>query len=218
MAISLEALVTRLQNAVPAEDGVPGDEQYEQAVEDAVADYSNRNPLRRLATLSIRSGVATYDLPADFLKIITLQSLTSQDGVIVTGAGLIPVSNTYRERYYVTGRRQITFSPTPQYTVDRNLWYAAAHALDDGDEYPDMTDGDAAIVMLKARSLALDLQANSAAGEGWMYQVGDEKVDKRGKVENTRQAARDLEAQYLEAVQAAIGAVGMRADYDLLGR
>jgi hypothetical protein len=217
MAVSLEALVARLQNAVPAEDEVPGDTQYEQAVEDAVADYSRRNPLRRLATLSIRSGTATYDLPADFLKIITLESLTSQDGVIVTGAGLIPVSATYRERYCVTGRRQITFSPAPQYTVDRNLWYAAAHVLDDG-EYPDMTAEDAAIVMLKARSLALDLQANSVAGDGWMYQIGDEKVDKRGKVENTRQAARDLETQYLEAVQAAIGAVGMRADYDLLGR
>jgi hypothetical protein len=217
MAVSLATLTARLQGAVAARDGVPSDTQYRQAVEEAVADYSRRNPLRRLATLSIQSGVATYDLPADFLKIITLQSLTASDGVIVSGAGLIPVSPSYRERYYVAGRRQITFSPTPQYTASRDLWYAAAHALD-GDEYPDMTDGDAAIVLLKARSAALDLQANSAAGEGWMYQVGDEKVDKRGKVENTRQAARDLEAQYLEAVRAAIGAVGMRADYDSLGR
>jgi hypothetical protein len=218
MAVSLEALVTRLKGDVAARDGVPSDAQYEQAVEDAVADYSRRNPLRRAFTLSIVGGTATYDLPDDFLKVITLESLTSSDGVIVSPSGLIPVSATYRERYYVAGA-QITFSPTPQYTAGRDLWYAAAHVLDDGDnEYPDMADGDAAIVMLKARSLALDLQANSMAGDGWMYQVGDEKVDKRGKVENTRQAARDLETQYLQAIEAAIGAVGMRADYDLLGR
>jgi hypothetical protein len=215
MAVSLAVLKSRLQSAVAARDGVPDDAQYEQAVQDAVADYSSRNPLKKATTLSIVAGTASYSLPADFLKVIALESLTSQDGVIISPAGLIPVSATYREKYYVAGG-QITFVPTPQYSAPRPLWYAAAYTLDD-DEYPDMTEDVARVVLLKAQSLALGLQANSQAGSGWAYQIGDERVDKSKMGPGLRDQAKALEDEYLAAVRAQIGAVGMRADYNWLG-
>ena len=82
MSIALSALVSRLQSDVPARNDLPSSAQYEQAIKDAVSDYSGRRPLRKLTTLSIVSGTSTYDLPDDFLKVIRLESLLSQDGVI----------------------------------------------------------------------------------------------------------------------------------------
>ena len=218
MAVSLATLRTRLESDVPARGGIPGDEQYERAVRDAVADYGRRNPLRKLTTLSIVSGTATYDLPDDFLRVITLESLTSPDGVIISAEGLIPVSATYSERYYITGT-QITFDPTPTFTVSRDLWYAATYVLDDSYEYADMTEADAGIVLLKARALAKRMQADGVtAGDIIEYQVGDARVKRADLGKSLSSAAVTLEQEYLAAVAAAIGPVGMRADYNRLGR
>ena len=216
MAVSLSTLVSRLQSAVPARDGVPSTEQYEQCVKDAVADYSRRNPNQKVTTLNIISGTASYDLPSDFLFVIRLEALASVDDVIISHEGLIPISALYEERWTIAGR-QITFSPTPTYNKSRTLWYAAGHVLNANSEYPDMTDEDASLLMLKAQALALQLQANAAAGNAWKYAIGDEQVDKTNQEKAIREQAAFLEREYLEAVRAAVGGVGMRADYNRLG-
>jgi hypothetical protein len=217
MSVSLLELVNRLDDDVPARNSVPSSAQYEQAVKDAVAHYSSRRPLRKLATLSIVSGTATYDLPDDFLKVIRLESLLSQDSVIHSADGLVPVSATYEENYYIAGE-QITFDPTPQYTVSRDLWYAAKHALDSNDAYPDMTEDDAGVLLLKAQARCLTLQANKAAQEAWQYAIGDERVNKEKLAEALRAQAKAVEQEYRDAVQSSVGPIGKRASYNSAGQ
>lgn len=217
MSIALNDLVYRAQSDVPVRNGIPSNAQYEQAVKDAVADYSSRRPLRKLATLSIVSGTATYDLPSDFLKVITLEALFSQDDVLHTADGLVPVSATYEERYYIVAG-QITFDPTPQYTVSRDLWYAAKHVLNVSDAYPDMVDEDTGVLMLKAQARCLAIQANAAAQEAWQYAIGDERVNKEKLAEALRSQAKALEQEYQAAVKTSVGPIGMRASYNSAGQ
>jgi hypothetical protein len=215
MAVSLATLKGRLEGAVPARNSIPSSSQYEQAVRDAVADYSQRVPLQKLATLNIVSGTATYTLPADFLKVIRLETLASADGVLFTADGLVPTGSSWRERYYIVGN-QITFDPTPQYTMARDLWYAAAYVLDAEEIYQDLTGAAAAIIMLKAQALALGLQANKAAQEAWQYAIGDERVNKEKLSAALEAQAKAMEARYTAAIASTVvGPAGTRADYPL---
>jgi len=215
MPISLEILITRLQSDVPARSGVPDSGQYEQAVRDAVGDFNQRAPMQKVAVLSVVSGAAAYSLPADFVRVISLQSLTEPGSVIVSGSGLIPTSAAFRERYTIAGLT-ITFYPTPTYTLARELWYAAGHVLDIDDAYPNMTPDVASSVILKAQAIALMLQANKAAQEAWSYQIGDERVSKEKLAAELRAQAQAAEARYLQkAASGGAGAstIGLRADY-----
>ena len=127
------------------------------------------------------------------------------------------MSASYEERYYITGL-EITFDPEPAYTVDRDLWYAAQYVLDDDGVYQDLTDYDAGLVLLKARALAKGMQElGITTGDILEYQIGDAKVKRGDLVKSLRSAREGLERQYLEAVAAAVGPVGMRADYNSVG-
>ena len=220
MSIALGDLVSRLQADVPARDGVPALAQYEYAIKDAVADYSRRNPMTLIASLAVVSGTATYNLPADFLYLIQLDLLVSADGVLHTADGLIPTAASWTEFYTINGQT-ITFVPTPTYTMTRTYRYAAAHVLDDDDEYPYLTDENCAILILKAQALALRRQAfsliTSGSGEIVEYAIGDERVKKSSPSERLNAAASALEAQYLEQVQRAIGTTGSRARFTANG-
>jgi hypothetical protein len=216
MSINLSSLVSQLQSDVPARDGVPSTTQYTQSVKDAVADFSRQAPMQRVVTLNMISGTAIYDLPSDFVKAVRVASLTNPSGVIIADQGIIPVSADYNERWMVAGRK-ITFYPTPTYSIARDVWYAAGHVLDSGDAYPDLTGEDAAIVMLKARAIALTLKGNVAADNAWDYAIGDERVSKVRLSEQLFARAADLDAQYLVSVHAKIGVVGARSDYDWTG-
>jgi hypothetical protein len=221
VSIALSDLVARLQADIPARGGSPSSAQYIRAVEDAVADYSRRKPMTRYATINVVSGTATYSLPEDFLFLIRLDPFAARDGVIYTAAGLVPTSvSSIVERYTVNGLT-MTFTPTPSYTLARDLCYAAAHALDDEDEYPYMTFEDTALLMLKAQALALRMQAfsliTSGTGEIVEYAIGDERVKKSSPSERLSAAASSLEAQYLQALQRAVGTVGARARYSEAG-
>jgi hypothetical protein len=205
-----------LEDDVPARNSVPSNSQYQRAVKTAVEDYSRRRSLTKLTVLSIVNGTASYDLPDDFLGVIELATLTSQDGVLVSGAGLIPVNATFEERYYITGLT-ITFDPTPTYTLDRDLWYKAGYALGADSAYTDMTEAVAGVVLLKAASLALGWQANAAAQEAWQYAIGDERVSKERLAAALEARALKMRDEYEEGVEAETGAVGMRAKYDSRG-
>jgi hypothetical protein len=208
MSVALTTLTGLLTAAVTARGGVPSTAQYEQAVKDAVADYSRLRPMQKVATLTIVSGTASYSLPSDFLSVIVLESPATADGVLISDAGIVPVGSAWRELYTIAGLT-ISFYPTPTYGMDRDLWYAAAHVLSGG-SYASMTDADAAIIMLKARALALGLQAGSMAGDILSYQIGDERVDKGKTVDALRGQVQGLDAEYRAAIAAAIGPVGRR--------
>jgi hypothetical protein len=212
MAVSLANLISRLQVNIPAKGDTPSAAQYDQAVKDAVLDFSSRCPLKKLATITVVSGTAVYDLPADFTRLIKVESLLSPEGgVLVTDAGLIPVSASYEERFTVGGGK-VTFYPTPTYTTARYVWYAAGYVFDDDNVYPDMTEAEARVIILKAQAMALHLLANVNAG-GWSYKIGDEAVDKKNVGQGYRDQAKALDGDYLAAVGQMVGPVGMRADY-----
>jgi hypothetical protein len=210
MGVSLANLVSRLRNKAPARDGVPDSIGYQQCVEEAVADFGRRKPCQKISSISIISGTAEYDLPSDFGRIVAMESLaTTDEEIIISDAGIIPLSGDWEEKWTVAGRH-VTFYPTPTYTKARDIWYQSVHVLDSDEQYPDLTEEDAAIVLLYAQSLALGLIANSTAGSGWKYTIGDESVDKSGLGAGLRGQADWLEKKYLAAVKAANGAIGMR--------
>ena len=220
MGIALSDLTARLQADIPARGGSPTSAQYIRAVEEAVADYSRRRPMTRYATIDVVSGTATYVLPDDFLFLIRLDPFAAQDGVIFTAGGLVPAAATNTMEHYTVNGLTITFTPTPSYTLERDLCYAAGHVLDDG-EYPYMTFEDTALLMLKAQALALRTQAfsliTSGTGEIVEYAIGDERVKKSSPSERLSAAASSLEDQYLQALQRAVGPAGARARYSEAG-
>lgn len=220
VSVTLSELVEQLQNDVPARDSVPTVMQYEQAVKDAVRDYSRRRPMQRFTTLSIVSGTAAYALPDDFVSVIRLDVPVNDAGVLHTASGLVPLSQSFDERWTVNGRT-MTFTPTPTYSLARYLWYAAGHVLNVNGAYPDMEYEDAAMVMLKAQALALRAQAfslvTSGTGDIVEYAIGDERVKKGSPVTSLQAMASSLESEYLAAIRQANGTVGSRARYDATG-
>lgn len=210
MSVSLANLMERVKGQVPAKDGVPSEAQYEQAVQDAVADYSRRCPLQKVYTLSVVSGTAAYGMPMGFLYVVRMLNFSNLQGVIVTDTGLIPAALTYQERYTQTNG-VITFYPTPTYSLGRDVWYAAEHMLNESSIYTEMGADEGRIVLLKAAALATQLKANAAADLAWRYSVGAESVSKENLVKALREQADSLEAAYLAAVGKRIGVVGMSA-------
>lgn len=202
MSVSLSALIGRLQGNVPARNNVPSDNQYDQAIRDAVGFFSRDASREKIATISVMSGTATYALPADFMRMIQLVSLSNPTGIFITNAGIIPIGNQV-ERYTLAGGN-ITFYPTPTYTLEREYRYAAGWALtESGAEqiYQDMTETEAAIVLMKAQAECLGAQLNQASGGVVRYRIGDEEYDKSGGISALQGRIERLEAQYEKAIQ-----------------
>ena len=216
MAVTLASLVARLQGLVPVRDGIPSAAQYQQAVQDAAADYSKRSPMRKLKTLAIVAGTAAYSMPSDFLYVIKVATLLNPTGVVIGNTGIVPLSADYDERWFVTART-LTFYPTPTYALSRDVWYAAGHMLNSSSEYPDMVEEETGIVLLKAQALAIYIRANKEMENAWRYSVGSESVSKENLSKAMREQAQNFEAEYLKAVKARIWAVGLTADYDSTG-
>lgn len=205
-----DMLLWRLAQLAPP-DSQPLPEYYEQAVHDAVAQLAQDVPLTRTVTINVTPGTAIYTLPADFLFPISLSGMArAEDGVLLTGAGIIPTPAGWSERYEVSGG-ELTLYPTPTYTVSRELRYGAGYALVDG-EYPRLTHNGARLALLYAQYLVRLEYANSVAGSGWKYQIGDEMVDKSGQGKNIMAQADGLLKQYQSAVKGLKG-YGMRAEY-----
>ncbi len=211
---TLAEMTARLSNDVPARDNVPTSEQYQNCVTEAVADYSRRNPMRKLVDVEVTSGTASYDLPDDFLAMITFESARQYEDSLIGDEGIIPMDDDYQERVSIAGTT-LTIYPTPTYSQDRELWYSAGYVLDSG-EYDDLTDSDVGVIMLFAQAKALRLQANKAASDAWQYKIGDESVNKEKLASALREQADALEEQYRAEVVTIGGAGiarGIRADY-----
>lgn len=223
MTIALTTLVTQLQADVPARNSIPSATQYEQCIKDAVADYSRRKPRRKVTTLTVVSGTASYDLPEDFVRLIRISQPAeyADSGVIISSDGLVPVgSKDWEEHHTIAagadGIMKITIYPTPTYSTTRDLWYSAGHVLNGSDEYAEMTWRDSDVIMYKARALALELQANKAAQEAWQYSIGDERVGKEKLAAELRAQADTQLSCYNSALEAT--PAGMQSRFDSLGR
>ena len=213
MSVALNLLVQRVVADVPARDGIPSLEQAQIAVVNAARALGWRQSLVRYSTIAVVSGTATYSLPADFVELIQLDSPVSASGsVIVSGAGLIPVPQSWQETYAIANR-QITFYPTPQYTLVRNIEYKAGYVLDASNVYTNMDEDAEEPIVHKACAECLYLQANKAAADAWQYQVGDERVSKEKLASELRAQAQALEKKFEAAIAGGIGQVGMRATY-----
>jgi hypothetical protein len=210
MSIALADLVGQLEENVPAQDGTPSADQYKQAIKDAVAAFSHRAGMVRRHTINVVSNTAAYDLPADFFKLIRLETIQGQfEKLLVTGTGLIPLSATLQEEHEITGLR-ITLDPTPTYNLARYLWYKAQHVLNDDAEYEHMTEDIAGIVLAKATGNAWRLVASRVAKRaGWKYQVGDVMIDKTNVDKALATWVADFDTEFEKRLKAYIGPEGM---------
>jgi len=203
MAQRLADLVSRLCADVPPLSGVPDPSQAADAVKDAVAELTDRAPAARSVTVSVQRGTAAYALPADFLRLRSISGLPAYGSLIVAAEGLIPMGGATSardsERFTVDGG-QLTISPTPAYTLTRDLAYDAAYLLDENDVYPLLSDALGRVVLLKARANALRLQATFTARQAWQYQQGDERVSKEKLSAALREQATDFDGQFAAAV------------------
>lgn len=217
MSVSLSDLVSRLKLIVPPSSSYPADAQYEHAVTEAVLDYGQRVGMRRLTTISVVSGVATYTLPSDFIRIAKFPAISqiARDGIIISGTGIIPTSGFTVREYYSVRNQQLTISPTPTYTLERPLLYVAGFTLDNG-VYTDLTDSDARVLLHKAAELILMQIADGVARHGWSYSIGDESVNKTALAQTIREQATAERAMYEDALKSAVAGsigAGVRATY-----
>lgn len=208
--ISLNDLSDRLEIAVPARNAVPAD--YEQLVKDAVLQLSQDVPMARTTTINVVAGTVVYNLPSDFLSLISLPMPAAMGDVLITASGLIPMAvGGLDERYEIVGG-QIIFTPTPVYSMARTMRYAALYALDENENYPTLTENLARIALLYAQATAFAEQASSVAGDGWKYQIGDEMVDKTGQGKSISASADSAMKRYQDAVRRFSG-YGSKAYY-----
>lgn len=212
MGITLATLKSRLQADVPAVDSVPSSDQYERAVIDAVADFSRRCGTEKIAALAVVSGTASYTLEDDFLKLIAIETPFSPDGVLINSdSQLVPLPKDFQEQYTVRGTT-ITFYPTPTYSMSKDYRYKAGWALNsEGDEYEDMGEEEAGIVLLKAQATCLTKQSNAMSTSAMDYQQGDVKVSTGPQMLAMRAQLEAVERQYLDACEKYNGQYGVLA-------
>ena len=205
MAVTLATLVSRLQAQVPAKNSIPASADYSQHVQDAVLQLSQDAPMRKYGTLSVVSGTADYALPSDFLFMIDLPTLGTEDGVMVNASGIIPLPSSWWVEDITIAGDTLTITPTPTYTLERSYRYAARHVLtgSTGSEtYAVLNENAARVALLYAQHLALSQQAVSVAGSAWKYSIGDESVDKSQQASGYKSAAEVALAGYRRAVAA----------------
>lgn len=199
---TLAVLVAELQSEVPAVNSVPTTAQYTQAIKDAVNDFSRRCGVTKIGSIAVVSGTATYDLPADFMKLVSMDALVGANGVIVSSGGLIPVPMDWEEEWTIQNQ-EITFYPTPTYSLTRYFKYKAAWILtgtNPSETYAALGDNEKDIVLMKAKGICYDKIANSMASSGTLkYSLGAVSVDKGGGTDELRKKAYAAHGEYAGA-------------------
>lgn len=214
MGIALTELVARLKADVPPYNNIPSDDQYTRIVQESVLDYGARAPATKVWELSIIPGVGRYELPADFVRLIDVPSIEKlqRGGVVITGQGIIPTTRFPPERFVARGNN-LLITPVPQYSITRPIIYSAGFALV-GDEYPELAEADAAILLHKARALVLYLIADGVARYGWRYSLADESVDKTTLPGVLREQAKVEEVLYEQMIRTGVATRTIRAEYN----
>lgn len=213
MSVALATLVTRLQAQTPQRNGQPAD--YEQVVRDAVTQLGRDVPVVASTPLAIVAGTERYALPADFVRLIDVESVATVSGVnLTTGRLLAMPLRDVAEQIYIEGD-EVRIAPTPVYSATRTLRYGAGYTLATG-VYPRLTEHGARLALLYGQHLALMAQAADAAAAGWKYQIGDEMVDRSQHGRALREAAESVLTQYTLAVRQLRG-YGQRGRYGEMG-
>lgn len=210
--MSLIFMVSRLEQAVPVNNGAPGD--YDALVREAVWQLSSDAPLMKTGTLAIVPGTASYALPADFMRMVDLPEMNTRTygSVLLSGAGIVPLSADFEESYEVADG-QITFDPAPTYSMTRKFRYAACYRLVD-ELFVGLDENRQRIALLYAQYLAVTEQANKTINGAWKYTIGDESVDKSRLGDQFTAQAKALLEQYQRALASlSRGAFGMTATY-----
>jgi len=226
MSILVNDLIAQLTDDIPARNGTPSSNQYRRMVSEAAEDFSRRCGRIKAGMLNIVAQTATYDLPDDFVSLIRILQLAPRygrtsrtldvdptpsmgyaemyEGIINSASGIIPMDATFTEKWTVINK-QITFYPTPVYTLTRVFYYKSGWIIQGDDDYTDefidMTGDESRIMMLEAKALCVGLQRNKMAADGWKYQIGDEQMDKTQQPTALKELQADLEAKYLAAVE-----------------
>lgn len=215
MSIALSTLVSRLQTQVQTEGGVPTSDQYTQAIRDAVNDFNGQVTRTKSRMLSIVAGTATYELPVDFVKIISLKPVAARQGnhgqlILVTSSGLIPLSGPLKETITIEGT-VLRITPTPVYTLQRELRYGAGY-VESGSPavYAEMTEREARIVLLYAKSIAYGDLGAAKVGTVTEYTVGDVRAKLGNAATDLQTTATSALAEYQAAVEKYIGTVAMQ--------
>lgn len=203
MGLALADMVAQLQSDVPQRGNVPSAAQYEACVEQAIANYGKRRPMLRRTEIDIQSGVAEYALPDDFWQLVYLDGWDATGGVINTSTGLVAIPDSYREDWEILGRT-LVLHPTPTYTWDdRVLKYLAVH-VQSGDEgaeqYAYLTLDDQEVFWSLAQALALQVIANTMAGNATDYTLHDVRENRTNPLAEVRKQIDDLKATYEDAV------------------
>lgn len=212
MSVQLATLAARLERAVPRRNGQPDD--YDQLVQDAVAQLGRDVPMISSATLTIVAGTEAYTLPADFQIFIGLDPLATPGGVNLSSGRIMVVPGDFTERVYVEGDK-IRFELAPTYSASRLLRYGAGYTLVQG-AWARLSENGARIALMYAQHLALMAQAADAATGAWKYQIGDEMVDKSKAGSALSDQADGFHKQYQAAVRQLRG-YGQTARYGSTG-
>lgn len=76
-----------------------------------------------------------------------------------------PPLGGWQERYTISGGRGVRLYPTPNYTLERTLLYAAGYPYDNGDDvYTGLLERFEDIVLMKAQAGAAHAQVAAATG------------------------------------------------------
>lgn len=212
MAQRLADLVSRLQEDVPPLSGIPSASQAQDAVQDAVSEFSGLAPVVRAITVNVVKDTSTYALPADFQRLRSFAGLPRQGSVILSSE-IIPISGPITvpldEQVTISGSDLVIF-PVPAYTLARTLTYEALHLLDEETgAYPHLTDAQGRAILLKARANVLRLQATKAAAQARQYQLGDERISKEKLSTALLEQAKEFDRQFDAAVGRLRGETGM---------
>ena len=213
--IPFDRLVLELKDRVLQESGIPSEGQYHAAVRSGVARFNTDAGMIKYGTLAVVAGTDSYTLPTGFLKMIHMDSMRHGSAFVQPGGLLMPLPASGLSETITIYGDTLQIRPTPQYTLDRSYTYKAAHVLT-GDDYPDMGEEEAYIILLEAQAELMRRSLTTKADKALRYSFGDVTIDTGRTGASIVGAIKALDEAYLERLKSFRGPMAVRADYDLV--
>lgn len=184
-------------------------------VKEAVKNYSKKRPMVKVETIEAETGESIYELPEDFIYLISAPSSSSYldpgGEVRYSGLGLVPVAST-AEEYNIQGSN-LEIRPTPGSDRKIELRYAAFHMLSETDEDAAPIDpifltvpvADNELIILGASILCLETILVQMASSNFSYTSGDVKIDKTKQADSIKEAITIWQTKYDREIDKAAG-------------
>jgi len=200
MGLDFATLIAQLKLDVPKRGRVPNEGQYELCVKRSVAKYGRDRPMLKTTTIDVVSGTAEYAMPSDFFKLLTVQEFFVEGRtVLVTETGLIPIGDTWTERFEVQGQT-LVIQPEPVYDwSEREVRYLSVHVLTTVDSnlvYANLTDADEEIFSQMAQAYALTIIANQMASDATKHTIQGVSENTTDPVKVVREQIEHLTKRY----------------------